>query len=141
MHRGIPVYNSLHLSLRIPFAVTASIYEKQDQLDSALVYTQKARALDLKETGGKWGFLYTLLGNIHTKRGHYDTALTNYRNALQLTVASNIKKDIVDIYNSLATLYKTMGKPDSGIYYASEVLQKGGLPLIKKGYWKPLIFW
>src|SRR6185436_16070347 len=38
-----------------------------------------------------------------------------------------------DIYNSLATLYKTMGNVDSSIFYASEILQKFSATSYQKG--------
>ena len=50
----------------------------------------------------------------------YDSALAYYRTALPLVN----RKDIIETYNGIATLYRETGNLDSSIYYASEVLQK-----------------
>ena len=132
VRKGISIYESMHLSLKIGYGIVGSIYELQNKLDSALFYVQKAHELDLRESGGKWGWLYYLLGNIYKKMKNYDAALTYYRTALSLVT----KKDIVETYNSLATLYKETGRIDSSIFYASEVLQKWSSVSYQKGILK-----
>ena len=132
-HRGIKIYDSINFSLKVAFAVTGSIYERQNQLDSALVYIQKAYELDIIHNGGNWGWLVHELGNIHAKMKHYDLAVAYYRIALQLAINDNYPKDIVDIYNNLAIVCKETGKIDSCIWYSSEILEKWKFTSYQKG--------
>lgn len=121
--KSIQKYNSLHLSAKAPIAVAGSTYELQNQLDSAQHYVQKAYALDLKETQGKWGWLPYLLGNIQAKLKNYDAALSLYRKALPLAIEGNINKDVADIYNGMSTVFLETSHVDSAIYYTNEVLR------------------
>ena len=130
--KGRSIYESLNLSLKIPDAIIGSIYELQNKLDSATYYVHKAIEQDKTESGGKWGWLYYLMGNIYLKKKSYNTALAYYRAALPLVT----KKDIVETNNSLATLYKEVGQLDSSIYYASEILQKWSSVSYQKGILK-----
>jgi tetratricopeptide (TPR) repeat protein len=132
-HKGIKIYDSINFSQKVAFAVTGSIYERQNQLDSALMYIQKAYELDIIHNGGNWGWLVYELGNIQAKMKHYDLALAYYRIALQLAIKDNYPKDIVDIYNNLAKVYKETGNIDSCIFYASQVLDKWKSTSYQKG--------
>jgi len=131
--RSIKTYDSLNILPRFSIAVAGSIYEKQNELDSALAYIRKARKLDEQHYNGQWGWLPLLLGNIATKQKDYETAMTYYRIALPLAVNKNIKKDIVDIYNSLATLYLKKNNLDSCIFFSNEVLSKWQSTSYQKG--------
>jgi tetratricopeptide (TPR) repeat protein len=118
--KGFEIYERLGTSDIIGYAITGSIYDLQDQLDSASFYVEKAVELDKKLNKGNWGWLYFLQGNIHRKNKKYDSALYYYRTALPLVG----NKDIVETYNGIAILYKETRKLDSSIYYATEVLQR-----------------
>ena len=132
-HKGIKIYDSLKFSTKVAFAVAGSIYERQNRLDSALIYMQKAYELDTIQNGGNWGWLVYVLGNIQAKMKHYGVALAYYRLALPLVFKENYLKDIVDIYNSIAKVYYETGKTDSCIFYASEILQKWKSTSYQKG--------
>lgn len=132
-HNGIKIYDSLKFSTKVAFTVAGSIYERQNRLDSALIYMQKAYELDIIQNGGNWGWIVYVLGNIQAKMKHYDVALAYYRVALPLAFKDNYKKDIVDIYNSMANVYKETGQTDSCIFYASEILQKWKSTSYQKG--------
>jgi len=123
-HKAIRIYDSIQFPQKVAYAVTGSIYERANQLDSALIYIQNAYELDVVHNKGRWGWLVHELGNIHAKMKNYDVALAYYRIALSLVMKSNDPKDIVDIYNRIATLYKETGKNDSSIFYANEIVQK-----------------
>ena len=123
-HKAIRIYDSIEFPQKVAYAVTGSIYEKADQLDSALKYMQRAYELDVIHNKGRWGWLVHELGNIHAKMKNYEVALGYFRTALQLAIQENAQKDIVDIYNSIASLYKETGKKDSSIFYANEVVQQ-----------------
>jgi signal transduction histidine kinase len=128
-HKGKRIYESLNASAIIGYAIIGSIYDLQNRIDSALLYVQKARQLDLRDNRGQWGWLYYLLGNIHRKTKHYDLALQYYRSALPL----ENKRDIIETYNGIALLYRETGREDSTIYYATEVLQNWGSVSYQRG--------
>jgi signal transduction histidine kinase len=131
--QSIRLYEELHISGRIALAVAGSTYELQNRLDSAWFYVKKARDLDLKDNGGKWFWILYLMGNIEAKRGHLDTALEYYQLSLPAALKANSKKDIIDIYNGMARVYKEKGRADSCIYFATEVLQKWKAASYQKG--------
>jgi tetratricopeptide (TPR) repeat protein len=123
-NKAMRIYDSIQFPQKVAYAVTGSIYERAGQLDSALKYIQKAYELDIILNSGKWGWLVHVLGNIHAKIKNYDVALAYYKIALSLTLRSKEPKDIVDIYNSIAALYKETGKKDSAIFYANAIVQR-----------------
>ncbi|HEX6848943.1 MAG TPA: ATP-binding protein, partial [Chitinophagaceae bacterium] len=118
--RGAKIYEALDASDLIGNAITGSIYDLQNQLDSASYYIQKAVHIDRKINQGRWGWLYYLQGNTYRKMKEYDSAIYYYRTALPLVHY----KDIVETYNGFALLYKETGNIDSSIFYAKEVMQK-----------------
>jgi two-component system NtrC family sensor kinase len=132
VQKGKRMYDSLQLSMRIPFTVIGATYEALNQSDSALFYIREALILDSKETTG-WGWLHYLMGNIQAKKRNYDSALASYRQALPLAISANIRKDVVDINNGLARVFKELGRVDSSIFYAKEVFQKWNSTSYKKG--------
>jgi signal transduction histidine kinase len=132
-HNSIQLYDALHISARVPLAVAGSIYEMQDRLDSALIYIQKAHALDLQHNQGKWGWIKIVMGNIYRQMEDPEKALAYYRAALPVTVAVNMNKDLVDIYNGIAIVHRQTGNVDSAILYAREVLQKWSAISYQKG--------
>ena len=78
VRKGYEIYRSMQLPDIIGNAIIGSIYDLQNQMDSASFYVRKAFNLDRKMNNGQWGWLYYLQGNIHRKSGHYDSALYYY---------------------------------------------------------------
>ncbi len=110
-------------------AVIASIYEYENQLDSANFYLKKAFEINKNIKFNQWGWLYCLKGNLHRKLKQYDLAMYYYSLALPIVEY----KDIVETYNNIAILYQKTGKIDSSIFYAREVLEKWNFVSYKKG--------
>ena len=131
---GIRIYNSIGFSKKVAYVVAGSVYERSNQLDSALQYMQMAYEMDLIENNAKWGFIVYVLGNIHAKLQHYEVALAYYRMALPLVIKKSANKDVVDVYNSLAGVFYIEGKSDSSIYYANEILQNWKGTNYKQGF-------
>lgn len=118
---------------KILLAVTASIYERSGKFDSALRYAQRAYDLDIKETGGRFGWLTLQLGKIQAGLKHPDLALAYYRYAIPLVIENNTHKDLLEAYNSIARLYYGIGNIDSSIFYARESLKYGSPSAYEKG--------
>jgi two-component system NtrC family sensor kinase len=132
-HKAAEYLDRAGYSRRIQYANLGSIHELRNSLDSAYYYTKKAHEIDLEINGGKWDWLYWILGNIHAKRHNYPAAIALYRHALALGLKTNIYKSIVEAHNGIAHVYLETGNPDSCIYYASEVLQKWQFVSYQKG--------
>lgn len=118
---------------KIMLAVTASIYERSGKFDSGLLYAQRAYDLDVKETGGRFGWLTLQLGKIQAGLKHPDLALAYYRYAIPLVIENNTPKDLLEVYNSIARLYSSVGSIDSSIFYARESLTHGSPSAYEKG--------
>src|SRR5579862_3974049 len=103
-------------------ATLSSMYERNNQLDSALFYAERA----YKEVKN-WSGLLAVLGNIHAKLRHDAFAIDLYRKSIPFAMQAHYQIDIVQAYNGMANVYLNEGKTDSAIYYAKEVLtQKWG---------------
>jgi len=96
-------------------------YVLMNQLDSALLYTQKS--IDQHElfNGAEWNFPVYLLATIQYAQGNYDVALENYRRALPLAIQNDFFRDTLQIFSGMSTLFKKVNKLDSAIYYAQIV--------------------
>jgi len=118
---------------KILLAVTASIFERSGKFDSGLRYAQRAYDLDVKETGGRFGWLTLQMGKIQAGLKHPDLALAYYRYAIPLVIENNTHKDLLEAYNSIARLYSSIGNIDSSIFYAKESLKYGSPSAYEKG--------
>jgi signal transduction histidine kinase len=102
--------------------VLGGVYERGNQLDSALFYADRA----YKIMSDNSGYL-TILGTIHSKLGHDALAIEFYKKAIPFAVQGNVQIDILDACNGIAQVYLNEGKTDSAIYYAKQSLvQKWG---------------
>ncbi len=102
--------------------ILSSVYERNNQLDSALFYAEKA--YNFKKD---WSGLLTVLGAIHSKLGHNQLALEFYNKTIPLAIRDNFQIDILDAYNGIAHVYLNEGKTDSAIYFSKQtLLQKWG---------------
>ncbi len=95
----------------------STVYEKDNQLDSALYYAQKAYSLNKN-----WSGVTVVLGNIYTKRAINDSALHFFRITAPLAQKENAQTDIMDAYNGIARVYMNEGNADSVIHYAKKSL-------------------
>jgi len=112
------------IGLRLTPLILAEIgetYLEMNKLDSALFYVQKAIEQNLVFHNAKWNWPIHLLGSIRHRQGKYSLALETYRSAIPLAIQNEFPKDTLDIYNSIALLYKETGQLDSAIYYAKQI--------------------
>ncbi len=105
-------------------AEIGNIYQYLDVLDSAEFYARKSIDGNLLYNGASWNFPVYLLGTIQAKQGRYKEAMENYRTAIRLAIENDISKDTLDIYNSIATLYKRTDNLDSALHYAKAITDK-----------------
>ncbi len=98
-----------------------SVYEKFDQLDSAIIYIKKAYEIDNK-INWKWSLLPNTMGNIYEKMGKYDLAIQYYKEGIVIAKDQNVIRDLVDMYNGVANIFLKTGQIDSCIYYAKQII-------------------
>ena len=64
------------------------------------------------------------MGSAYAKKGGYRIALDYYQQAVPLAIKNNVPIDLLDVYNGMAAVYKSIGKADSAIYYAHKSVQQ-----------------
>jgi len=99
--------------------IMASIYEKNNKLDSALFYAQKAY-----EHRSNWSGLFYILGTIHEKLGHHQLAIYFFKQTIILAEHGYYLKDIIDAYNGISNVYVHAGNQDSAIYYSNQAMNQ-----------------
>ena len=92
------------------------------ELDSALLYIQKAYDLDIKDKGFHWTVPYTYLGLIEDQKGNTFHAIELYRTAMSIGFS---RLDTVAAYSGLAALFKKTNQIDSAIIYAKKAIIMG----------------
>jgi tetratricopeptide (TPR) repeat protein len=97
-------------------------YFKLNQMDSALIYLQKAYVLDIISTHNNWSIPYYFLGHIHAEKKQFALAMDYYRIGLSVSV---FDKDVLDGLVSMATLFRNTGMADSAVYLSKIVIKKG----------------
>ncbi|MGK2864472.1 MAG: hypothetical protein ACSLE0_21255, partial [Chitinophagaceae bacterium] len=110
--------------LPVVLAGIGETYLYINSFDSAELYARKSINQKLLINGAQWTYPIYLLGTIQVKQGKFNEALNNYQTAFRLAVKNRIFKDTLDIYNSIADLYKKKGNRDSAIYYAKAITNK-----------------
>ena len=98
---------------QLVFANISSVYEKNDQLDSALYYAQKAYELD----NGASSVLITL-GGVYFKMGNPDKALNYYRMEIYANTLYKSEWALMDTYIGMSKAFEGARKMDSSVYYA-----------------------
>jgi signal transduction histidine kinase len=123
--KGLKFDGNEHASQVIHFylAEMAWIYLEKGQIDSALIYVQKAKDQKHKVHDSDWNYPNYLLGCIERQKGNYVDALATFRLAMTLARQNQIYRDTLHAFTGLATLFKMQGNLDSSIYYAQKVVQ------------------
>ncbi|HET7118394.1 MAG TPA: ATP-binding protein, partial [Hanamia sp.] len=114
--RGTKLFWQLALDMNI-----ATAYKDLNQIDSALVYIQKA-ANELNSSAivaNSRPYYLALYGEIQFKLSNHQVALDNLRKSFLL---SNTHSQTADDDNIIAGFFKEMNQPDSAIFYARQAL-------------------
>ncbi|MEP7143458.1 MAG: ATP-binding protein [Ferruginibacter sp.] len=120
--RLMNLYHSDSNQLSVGLGVIGYVYDKKNQLDSALYYEQNALALDTS-----WSQLFQYIGEAYTKTGHSDSALHYYKRGLSIAAKEgNNSIAFVGLYNDISKVFESTGQIDSAIFYANKsILQPG----------------
>ena len=106
--------NFRHASI---WSIVGSVYEKNNQPDSAILYGKKAYGLK-----NDWSGILYVLGSAYSKKNNNDSAMFYYRAGLPVAVKNHTEKDLIDIYNGIAIIKKVQGDTDSAAWYAKKAL-------------------
>ena len=109
-------------SMRVPidnifWGVFASVYDRDNQPDSAIKYGIKAYHVN-----SNWSGIPVILGNSYLKKNNFDSAMFYYRVVIPAAIQGHNEIDIIDCYNGISLLYKNKGYLDSASWYAKRVL-------------------
>jgi two-component system NtrC family sensor kinase len=110
--KGMRLYGLYNL-----WGIIASVYEKNNQYDSAILYASKCYKIDKK-----WSGLLYVLGSAYTKKHEYDSAMYFYREGLTVAELNNTRIDFLDIYNGIAAVQMAKNTMDSAIWYSKKAL-------------------
>ncbi|HJS56134.1 MAG TPA: tetratricopeptide repeat protein, partial [Chitinophagaceae bacterium] len=102
------------------------VFLETNQLDSATYYELQAIEV-FSRTNREEPHVYEILGDIKMKSGNRAEALSYYHKSLQIAIQNNERRASAASYNKIASLYKILNMPDSGIYYANKGLEESEL--------------
>ncbi|WP_426670353.1 tetratricopeptide repeat-containing sensor histidine kinase [Mucilaginibacter sp. McL0603] len=112
----------------IEYNNVARSFVDNDELDSALFYTQKAYNLALKSNNNhNLGYLIRNFGIIQFKRGHYAHAIDFYNKSIKSIPGNNNHYLLSEDYRRIAEAYQHLNKVDSCIDFAKKAFEQAKL--------------
>ncbi len=114
--------------ISVGLSVIGSLYEKKNNLDSALYYTQKALSWDKS-----WSGVFRDIGEIYTRMGRSDLALSYFRKGLPIAIKENESIRLISFYNTMSETFEATGQIDSSIYYANKSIIQSGVKANPQG--------
>jgi tetratricopeptide (TPR) repeat protein len=95
------------------------LYEKQNQLDSARIYTNQAYELAIRSDNTEYRMTALInLGNIHSRMKQGEIAMGYYRESLIMEKELKEFDGLCETTLGMATLFKKTGQADSALHYA-----------------------
>jgi len=121
-HQSIAIAESLQDSGLVALANMnlGGVYISLNKLDSALLFEQTALLL---EEGKYRGVVLNSIGQIYEAKGEYELALDAYKKSLNHGLEQNNLTGITGSILSLSSLFITLNKPDSSLYYSRKALE------------------
>lgn len=93
-------------------------YLNLNQLDSALIYSNKALGLCSQYKQEQYGLILANLGLIHFKMLHYQSALVYYHKAIPQLESTKNLMGLCGAYLGVAELFVERGQADSALFYS-----------------------
>ncbi|MEP6947677.1 MAG: ATP-binding protein [Ginsengibacter sp.] len=112
---------------------SSRIFNAMHQYDSALIYAKKSyeliehtQALDINNYDGKRirSILFTALGDAFEGKENHDSATFYYRMSIPYSAETHMEVNKIDDYNGMATVFQSIGRQDSAIWYAKKALDE-----------------
>ncbi|MEO7524232.1 MAG: hypothetical protein ABIT58_09070 [Ferruginibacter sp.] len=105
-----------------PIANLATVYLAVNNLDSALMYAQKAYEIDRKSNPSEMIFAFLNLAGVQSKLGNAQLAVTYYNMALKEAQGTSHVRYLNMIYTGLAQHYQSVNEKDSCEVYARKAI-------------------
>ena len=94
------------------------------EIDSSFKYIKKSLAFEYaKPFEKRYTTAFIALADVFKAKGLYDSAIYNYKIAIQLTIIKSAKKDYLEATSNLADTYFRIHQLDSAIHYGNNVIQ------------------
>jgi len=115
--KDLPLLTLVHMNI-------GDVYQKMNQLDTALAYEQKALKYSDYSGFKKYkGLIFIIMGDISVKQGKYDIAKKYFLESIKTNEEQSVYSFLAEGCVSLANLFLMMGNFDSSFYYASKGLE------------------
>jgi tetratricopeptide (TPR) repeat protein len=107
-----------------PSSNLGSVYLATNNLDSSLMYSQRAYEIfvRLKIIDNNSGYLFTNLGGVHSKMGNAQLAVSYFNTAISKNRSSTNIRYLNILYNGLAEHYQRFNQTDSSVFYANKAI-------------------
>lgn len=101
----------MNTSLKAAMLLLSEAKLNQNKIDSAVFFVKKAQSVPV-QLGNNEFAIFKLLGQIHDSRKEYDSAIVDYKKAIELaTKAKNLKK-LSELYELISKAYDRTGQMD-----------------------------
>lgn len=109
--------SGLNTSLKITLLILAETKFKENKIDSAEFYVKSAQSVPIAFGNNEFRTL-KLQGQIHDARKEYDSAIVDYKKAIELaTKVKNLKK-LLELYGLISEVYDKTGQPTNEKEYS-----------------------
>ncbi|MEO8772495.1 MAG: tetratricopeptide repeat protein [Ferruginibacter sp.] len=105
-----------------PIANLSTVYLSVNNLDSALIYAQKAYEIDRKSNPREMIFAFLNLAGVQSKLGNAQLAVAYYNMALKEAQGTTYVRYLNMIYTGLAQHYQSVNEKDSCEVYARKAI-------------------
>jgi|GEM_PF-754237 len=105
-----------------------SVYERENKLDSAYMFSQAALDINVN-----WSGVMLTIGIVHQKRNNPDSALFYFHSGLPIAKENRVSIDIVDINANISGIFEARNNLDSALWYLHNSLAQEGFDKYPEG--------
>lgn len=103
--------SGLNTSLKITLLILTEAKLKENKIDSAEYYIKSAQAVPIV-LGNNEFRTFKLLGEINETKKQYDSAITDYKKAIELAAKVKNLKKLLELYSLISGVYEKTGQKD-----------------------------
>ncbi|MBL1220605.1 hypothetical protein JET18_07130 [Chryseobacterium sp. L7] len=101
----------LNTSLKVTLLLLAEAKLNQNKIDSAEFYVKSAQSVPI-QFGSNEFTTFKLLGQIHGAKKEYDSAVANYKKAIELAAKAKNSRKLLELYGLISGIYEQTGQAD-----------------------------
>ncbi|MBB6370378.1 tetratricopeptide repeat protein [Chryseobacterium shigense] len=102
----------LNTNLKIVTLLLGEAKINQNKTDSAEFYVKSAQSVPIKLGNNEFA-AFKLLGQIHDARKQYDSAIVDYKKAIELAAKIKNFRKLAELYGLISTVYEKTGQTDN----------------------------